>query len=236
MNRRIRLVSCIALLLLLWGCGPKVMIPPKIDLTRYHRVGVVGFDCNADGKMDECFTRAFLLRIRSYQKDARIIDLGGQEDILESVQSGQIDSETIRAVGKQYNVDAVFTGNVQVTEIWPLLVLGPWGPRPASGNSMILGREAKAVVKVRVSARLWETETGTKLWSTSARGEEMVHQVKVRWDGTVDFDARDLPEAFWDLIRPLVQGMCTDFKINYERVQSRMVSARRASETEGMER
>ena len=88
MNQRIRLVSCITLLLLLWGCGPKVMIPPKIDLTRYHRVGVVGFDCNADGKMDECFTRCFLLRIRSYQKDARIIDLGGQGDILESVQSG----------------------------------------------------------------------------------------------------------------------------------------------------
>jgi hypothetical protein len=64
----------------------------------------------------------------------------------------------------------------------------------------------------------------------------MVHQVKVRWDGTVDFDAKDLPEAFSDLIRPLVQRMCTDFRINYERVQTRMVSARRAGETEGMER
>ena len=202
-----------------------MMIPPNIDLTRYNRVGVVGFDCNADGKMDECFTRRFLLRVRSYQRDARIIHLGSQEDILESVQSEQIDSETIRAMGRQCNVDAVFTGNVQVTEIWPLLVLGPWGPRPASGHTMILGREAKAVVKVRVSARLWETETGSTIWSTSARGEEMVHQVKVRSDGTVDFDARDLPEAFWDLTRPLVGRMCADFKINYQRVRTRMVSA-----------
>ena len=127
MNRRTRLVSCIALLPLLWGCGPKVMIPPNIDLTRYNRVGVIGFDCNADGKMDECFTRRFLLRVRSYQRDARIIDLGSREDVLQSVQSEQIDPETIRAVGKKYDVDAVFTGNVEVTEIWPLLVLGPWG-------------------------------------------------------------------------------------------------------------
>jgi hypothetical protein len=212
-------------MLLFLGCGPKVMIPPKIDLTRYHRVGVVGFDCNADGKMDECFTRSFLLRIRSYQKDARIIDLDGQKNVLESVQSGQIDPETIRAIGRQYDVSAVFTGKLQVMEIQPLLVLGPWGPRPVSGHTMILGREAKAVVKVRVSARLWETETGAAIWSTSARGEEMVHQVKVRWDGTVDFDARDLPEAFSDLIRPLIQRMCADFKINYERVRTRIAAA-----------
>ena len=225
MNKRIRLVSCIAILLLLLGCGPKVMIPPRIDLTRYHRVGVVGFDCNADGKMDECFTRSFLLRIRSYQKDARIIDLNGQEDVLESVQSGQIDPETIRAIGRKYDLSAVFTGRLQVMEVQPLLVLGPWGPRPTSGTTKILGRDAKAVVKVRVSARLWETETGNMIWDASVQGEDMVHQVKVRWDGTVDFDARDLPEAFRDLIRPLVQRMCVDFKINYERVRKKIVSA-----------
>ena len=223
MSQRIHLGSCIAMLLFL-GCGPKVMIPPNIDLTRYHRVGVMGFDCNADGKMDECFTRRFLLRVRSYQRDARIIDLGSREDVLQSVQSEQIDPQTIKAVGREYNVNAVFTGNVEVTEIWPLLVLGPWGPRPVSGNTMILGREAKAVVKVRVSARLWETESGNMIWSTSARGEEMVHQVKVQWDGTVDFDARDLPEAFWDLTRPLVKRMCADFKINYQRLKTSLVS------------
>jgi hypothetical protein len=211
-------------MLLFLGCGPKVMIPPRIDLTRYHQVGVVGFDCNADGKMDECFTRSFLLRIRSYQKDARIIDLNGQKDVLESVQSGQIDPETIRAIGRKYDLSAVFTGRLQVMEIQPLLVLGPWGPRPTSGTTKILGRDAKAVVKVRVSARLWETETGNMIWNASVQGEDMVHQVKVRWDGTVDFDARDLPEAFRDLIRPLVQRMCVDFKINYERVRKRIAT------------
>lgn len=219
MSRRIWLSSSISILLLFLGCGPRVGIPPKIDLTRYGRVGVIGFRCNAEGNMDEFLTRRFLLTLRSHQKQARIIELDSEEAVLQSVEQDKLNPEAIQAIGQKYNVDAIFTGNLEITEVRPLFKLYRRGARPISGQTQIEGKRASAEVKVWIIAMLWETKAGATIWRVSERGEEMVDQVSVLENNRVVFDARGPQEAFRDLIGPLVRKICEDFKTKYQRIE-----------------
>lgn len=223
MNLRIGLCSGVVIGLLFLACGPKVMIPPKVDLKKYGRVGLIGFGSNAEGNMDEFVTRHFLMTIRAYQHDAEVIELGSVDEVLESVQAEQIDSKVVHALGQKYNVNAIFTGNVEITEIQPLDVLYSHRllpeARPISGKTSIEGKRVKAMVKAWLTVRLWETEQGGTIWRTSTFGEEMVGQVSAVSEGKVVFDAKDPREAFWDLVNPLVKKICVDFKVKYERMQ-----------------
>jgi hypothetical protein len=221
MSRRIWLYSGLVILLLCLACGPKVMIPPEVDLRKYDRVGLIGFGCNAEGNMDEFVTRWLLMTIRKYQKAARIIELGSEEEVLESVEADQLDSDAIQAIGGRYNVNAVFTGNLEVTEVQPLLVLYPGGPRPMMGKKWLEGKRVNAMVKVWITARLWETKQGGTFWRVSVSGEEMVNQVSAVSDGKIIFDARDPRQAYWDLVNPLVKKICADFKIKHVRIQEK---------------
>ncbi|GAG15803.1 unnamed protein product, partial [marine sediment metagenome] len=74
------------------------MIPPEVDLTRYDRVGIIGFGCNAEGDLGEYAMRRFLMITRTYQKEVDITDLGTEEDILQNLRLDQMDAETIRAI------------------------------------------------------------------------------------------------------------------------------------------
>jgi hypothetical protein len=210
----------LAALLLFLGCGPKLRIPPKVDLTRYERVGLIGFCCNAEGNMHDYLTRRFLLALRSYQKEARIIELGSEEEVTKSVQAEEINPEAIRRIGRKYNVDVVITGNLKVIEVRPLFKLQRGGARPVAGKSQIRGTRASADVKAQATARLWETEQGGTFWMASAYGDQMVDQVTVISEQKVIFDAEDLYKAFWDLVNPMVKILCEDFKAKYVRAPS----------------
>lgn len=219
MNQRILVGTCVAALLFLSGCGPKVMIPPRIDLTRYDGVGVVGFGCNAEGNMDEFLTRRLLITLSSYQKEARIVDLGREEELIQLVQADRLNPEVVQATGQKFNLGAIVTGNLEITEVKPLVKLYRRGERPISGQTQIAGKRASAEIKVWISARLWETTTGATVWRVSERGEEMVDQVSFPSEQKAIFDARDQEKAFGNLINPLVKKVCDDFKIKYRRIK-----------------
>jgi hypothetical protein len=223
MNGRIWLCSGIVILLLFLACGPKSIITPNVDLRKYDRVGLIGFTCNAEGNMEEFVTRWLLMTLRKYQKTARIIELGSEEEVLESVQADTINSEAIRAIGQTYNVSVIFTGNVEVTEIQPLDVPHRhWlfrEARPISGKTSIEGKRVKARVKAWITARLWDAEQGGTLWRTSAFGEEVVDHVSGVSDGKIIFDASEPRQAYWDLVNPLVKKICADFETTRARTE-----------------
>jgi hypothetical protein len=219
MGQRFWICAGIMALLLLSACGPKIPIPPKIDLTKYHKVGVIGFSCNAEGNMDEYATRRLLITLRSYQKEARVVDLGSAQEVLQSGFFDQISPQAIREVGENSDVDAVFICKLQITEIKPLLKIYRGGARPVSGKTQVEGKRASAQVKAWMTVSLWETGTGGTIWRTSTRREEMVDQVTVVSDQEVVFDANDQHEAFWDLIGPMIKKVCDDFKIKHRRIK-----------------
>jgi hypothetical protein len=212
MSPRFWTCAGVVVLLLFLGCGPKLRIPPKVDLTRYERVGLINFNSNAEGNMHDYVTRRFLLALRSYQKQANIIELGDEEEVMQAVQAEQISPEAIRRIGQKYNVDVVITGNLKVIEVRPLFKLQRGAARPVAGKSRIQGTRASADVKALATAMLWETEQGGTFWRVSAHGEQMVDQVTVVSEQKVIFDATDPYKAFWDLVNPMVKSLCKDFK------------------------
>jgi hypothetical protein len=205
--------SFLTLFVLSLSCGPKLTLPPKIDLTKYQGVGVMGFGCNAEGKMDEYATRRFIIIIKAYQKEIRLIDLGTKEEVLESVQKEQLNPEAIRSIGNKYNVDVIFTGELEIKEIQPLVPVNIYSrTRPTRGKTQIQGQRAKAAVKAWLSAKLWETGAGGTIWRSSAQGEEIVNQVSFISETKAIFDATDQQGAFFDLINPMVKQITADFK------------------------
>jgi hypothetical protein len=205
--------SFLTLFVLSLSCGPKLTLPPKIDLTKYQGVGVMGFGCNAEGKMDEYATRRFIITIKAYQKEIRLIDLGTKEEVLESVQKEQLNPEAIRSIGNKYNVDVIFTGELEIKEIQPLVPVNIYSrTRPTRGKTQIQGQRAKAAVKAWLSAKLWETGAGGTIWRSSAQGEEIVNQVSFISETKAIFDATDQQGAFFDLINPMVKQITADFK------------------------
>jgi hypothetical protein len=223
MNRRIWVCLGVVVLLFSAGCVAKVTIVPKVDLRQYDRVGLIGFTCNAEGNMGEFTTRWLLMTLRKHQKTARIIELGSQEEVLKSVQTAEMNSEAIQAISQKYNVSAVFTGSVEITEIQPLDVPHRhWlfrEARPISGESSIEGKRVKARVKAWITARLWETKQGGMLWRNSVFGEEVVDQVSAVSDGRIVFNATEPRRAYWDLINPLVDQICEDFETRRPRTE-----------------
>ncbi len=220
MSQRFWTCAGFVLLVLLFGCGPKLRIPPKVDLARYERVGLISFCCNAEGNIHHYLTRSFLLALRSHQKQANIIELGDEEEVTQSVQAEEINPEAIRKIGRKYNVDVVITGNLKIIEVRPLFKLQRGGARPVAGKSQIQGTRACADVKALAIAMLWETEYGGTFWRVSAHGEQMVDQVTVISEQKVIFDAKDPYKAFSDLVNPMIKNLCEDFRVKYVRVQS----------------
>jgi hypothetical protein len=206
MNRQLWLSWAFVMLLLILGCGPKMMVPPEIDLNEYGNVGLINFSSEAKGNLGEFVTQKFLEEISSSQKGARIMELGSLDKVLESVQRDRMDPEAIQAIGKKYNVNAIITGNLKVSDIKPKVKL----------SSIIQSMSVKAEVEASLTVRLLETEQGATVWTNSARDTETVAQVSIFSDGGAFFDADDPEEAYGDLSRSLVKKVTSDFKSSYK--------------------
>jgi len=217
MNRRIFLSSSLVVILFFLGCGPKMMIPPNVDLRKYQSVGFIDFVCDNEGNLDDCVSERFLETLSGYQKDAHIIQLGNQEEVLKSVAAIQMDEKAIQAIGRKYNVSTIITGTVQVLDVKAIVEVDQ-EPKTESGGIRPEGRSMEAMVKISISAGLWETGQGTTVWTASASGREKVERVSMLTDGKVLFDARDYRLAYRDLVKPIIKTISTDFKTRKKRM------------------
>ena len=78
--------------LLAAGCSSKrVLMPPRMDLTEYHRVGLVTFTVeNAKGSLHELATERFLADVLDGQPGIEVIELGDADEVLAEI--GESDS------------------------------------------------------------------------------------------------------------------------------------------------
>ena len=88
------------LILLIPGCGVKVMYPPEIDLGEYDGVGLIEFISEAEGKPGAFVTQKFLEEISLSQKGVRIIALGTVDEVLSSVNHDRMAPPAIQAIGR----------------------------------------------------------------------------------------------------------------------------------------
>jgi len=193
--------ACLALS----ACTTTVLVPPRVNLRAYDRVGLIDLSSSTEGELRQLTTQKLIQAIQSAQPGVRILELGDEKQVLHSIKHEQLDLEAIQAIGEKYRIDAILIGHLDVTDLKPKVEL----------SSFVKSMSAKMTVEGSLSARLFETETGSTLWTSSARAQETVAHVDLRSHGPADFGVGNLESAYGKLVRALVHGITDDFHSRY---------------------
>jgi len=207
-NRKNVIVALVITLAVLSGCShtEKVLIPPKVELNAYSYIGVIEFSTNAEDNLKPYVTQNFIHILQSAQPGTRIIELGSEEQLLRSMKCKKLDLETIKSIGKKYNVDAVIFGHLEVSEIKPSVKV----------FTVTESLHAKAYIEALLSAKLLETDNGATLWTNATSGKTSVAKVNLMKNGLISFGICDPKEKYGKLVPQLVYVNTTDFRSRYE--------------------
>ena len=195
-------------LTILIGCShtEKVLIPPKVELKAYHNIGVIEFSTNAEDTLKPYVTQNFIQNVQSAQPGTRILELGDQEQLLRSIGRSKLNPETIKSIGKMYNVDAVILGHLQVSEIKPNIKVF------AAAKAL----NARAYIEAALRTRILETDSGVTLWTRATTGKTQVARINLMEGGPISFGVSDPKEKYGKLVPELVYVNTTDFRSRHE--------------------
>ncbi len=207
-NRKNIIVVLVITLAVLFGCShtEKVLVPPRVELNAYNYIGVIEFSTNAEDNLKPYVTQNFIHNLQSAQPGTRIIELGSEEQLLRSMKCKKLDLETIKSIGKKYNVDAVIFGHLEVSEIKPSVKV----------FTVTESLHAKAYIEALLSAKLLETDNGATLWTNATSGKTSVAKVNLMKDGPISFGISDPKAKYGKLVSQLVYVNTTDFRSRYE--------------------
>ncbi len=189
-------------LFIISGCGPKVLIPPEIDLAKYSPVGLITFKSNAKGKLGDFVTLKFLDEISRSQRVVKIVELGDESKVLKSLDQQTLDPNVIQMLGDKYKLNAVITGELNVSDIKPKINI----------TSIITSMRVKAEVQATLIVRLIETKSGATIWSNLAEDKRSVASVSIFSKDDIVFDAQNPDDAYGDLADSLVRAVTEDLK------------------------
>lgn len=193
--------------LVYYGCGPKVMVPPLVDLAPYEIVGIIEFSSNYEGNLAPFATQQFMENIQKAQPGVRILEIGKEKQALESIGHERLDHDAVKAIGEKFGVDALIIGNMDVEDIKPSVDL----------STILSSADVRADVEASLTAKLYETQSGATIWTNSAQGAETVAHVTLIPSGGVSFDASDPDNAYGKLVCNLIEVITDDFWVHYRR-------------------
>src|SRR6266581_906251 len=112
-------LSAVLVLLVASACGGgrrSVLLPPRLDLQPYGRLGLVTFTVeNAKGSLHEFATERFAEDMLAAQPGTEVLELGAQDSLLRRVGEKELGIAAAQELGKQREVGAVFAGHLKVT-------------------------------------------------------------------------------------------------------------------------
>ena len=187
------------------GCTSKVLMPPKISLRTYNTIGMIQFSSNAEGNLPQFVSQKFLQTLQSSQPGVRVLELGDEDKVLQTIEHRELDPAAIRAIGRHYGVNAVIFGRFEVSEVKPKVKL----------SSVLTSMSVQADVDAALSARLLETDSGATLWTNAVRGKQTVGHVALGSNGNIFFGAQDPEDAYGRLVEWLVGRATRDFRPYY---------------------
>src|SRR5437870_9060119 len=135
--------GALLLILLAAGCGGnKVLVPPRLDLRPYGKLGLVTFTVeNAKGSLHQFATERFAEEMLAAQPGIEVLELGPIDSELDAARAQQL--------GKERGVAAVFAGHLKVTN-----------PTAGGGIAGLVTPHLEATVRVDLSVRLLSAESG----------------------------------------------------------------------------
>src|SRR2546428_7219038 len=166
-------VSAVLVLLVASACGGgrrSVLLPPRLDLQPYGRLGLVTFTVeNAKGSLHEFATERFSEDMLAAQPGIEVLELGTQDSLLQRVGEKELGIAAAQELGKQRDVGAVFAGHLKVTN-----------PKGTGGLAGLVTPPLQATLRVGLTGRLVSTRPRATLWRSTARATERVGPVSRR--------------------------------------------------------
>jgi hypothetical protein len=192
-----------AALVLFVGCGgSRVLMPARVNLQSFQRIGFVEFTSNAEGNLQTLASQQFIQRMQSSQPGVPVLELGDRKKVLDAIGYDRIDPDAIQAMGSRFNVDAVIIGNVEVTDVKPKVDLA----------RALMSMDVQADVEAALTTRLMEAGSGATLWTRSSRSKQTVAHAGIDSQGGIHFGAEDPETAYGSLVHDLVYDVTQDFQ------------------------
>jgi hypothetical protein len=208
-TRALALVAAALPAIVLLGCTSTVLvaIPPKIDLQPHKTIGLVDFTSNPPDRLDQFATQKFMSVVQASQPGVRFLELGPMDQLLKSAGRQRLDSETIKILGSRFNVDTIFTGAYEISNLKPRVSLG----------QDLTSLRAGVTVSMSLALKHWDTKTGATLWTNSRQGRWTVSNVGKEAGQALSFSVSDPAERHGQFMEQLVNAVAQDFRIVYER-------------------
>src|SRR5256712_8374457 len=129
-------------ILLAAGCGGnKVLVPPRLDLRPYGKLGLVTFTVeNAKGSLHQFATERFAEEMLAAQPGIEVLELGPIDSELDAVRAQQL--------GKERGVAAVFAGHLKGTN-----------PTAGGGIAGVATPDPQATIRGDLAVRLLSAES-----------------------------------------------------------------------------
>ncbi len=185
-------LSAVLVLLVASACGGgrrSVLVPPRLDLQPYGRLGLVTFTVeNAKGSLHEFATERFSEDMLAAQPGIEVLELGTQDSLLQRVGEKELGIAAAQELGKQREVGAVFAGHLKVTN-----------PKGTGGLAGLVTPHLEATVRVDLA------------WAT----ERVGHVALI--GGQLDFSAKDPKEAYGPLVNTLIRLVTEDMRSTWTR-------------------
>ena len=201
-NRFSLTITAIAVLLMV-GCTTteRVRVDPRVNLADYQTIGIVEFSGNSKDNLEVAVTQKFMQYVQSAQPSVRFLELGSERELLREVRRNKLDAKSVKAIGKSYQLDALFTGYMTFSEVKPSFNL----------STNLKSMKAKAYIEGVLNTRLWETGTGATRWTKSTTSQQNVAKVNLSDGGPISLGVNDPNEKYAELIRGLVKTNTKDF-------------------------
>ena len=175
---------------------PTTYVPPRVALAPHVRIGLVTFTTQgARGELAPLATQRFAAAMLEAQPGLEILELGTLE--------GPVDAARARALGEQHGLRSVVVGQLVVSDVKPRV-------------SILGGLRASVEATVALTTRLLVTESGSTIWTRSARLTETLAGVSLV-EGQAVFGAQDAEEAYGEMVQHLVWELTQDFRGSWVR-------------------
>lgn len=202
------LVPLVCLMTLL-GCTKtiRVTIPPKVDLKAHNTIGMISFSVTGKEGLQQGITESFIARAQAAQPGVRIVELGTEEQVLQSAGCKSLDFKCMNAIGEKFGVASLMTGVMEVSQVKPKLQVSP----------NLTSVSAQAYITGSLVTKLRETKTGATVWTSSGSGKWSLANVSVANKNPVNFGISDVPEKYRKMMWDLTYWVTEDLRPTYEK-------------------
>jgi hypothetical protein len=188
-----------------------VKVPPRMMLDRNQTVGIIAFDVEGSPDGDHNVTGKFMEAIQEEQPGVAILELGSLSTVLKEVKHPSLTADAVKAIGKQFNVDGVISGQMAMKQSKPNVDVD------LSQGLKLDSVKAQIRLDGTLNAKLMTTSRGATVWTGSSSMWINLANVGGTGMGTGSFSFADRGRQVEKLINGMIRSATRDFQSTWER-------------------